>query len=139
MLPSGQIVVYDTSALVALFLEPGEGEMDYGFYLTRHPCLIGWPTLFELQLVMTAKTGRPDPHEIIDFLLAQPNITPVDFDRSHFAAAADARVRYGKGCGHKAQLNFGDCMSYAVARVAQAPLIYKGDDFLHTDINDTFR
>ena len=48
--------------------------------------------------------------------------------------AADAFLRYGKGRGHRAQLNFGDCLSYAVAKQLDAPLLYKGDDFIHTDI-----
>jgi ribonuclease VapC len=135
MLLINQTVAYDTSALYATFKEQHEAGMDYGFYLARRPCLIGWPTLFELQAVLTGKTKRPDQHEFIDFLLAQPNITPVDFDRRHYAAAAEAMVCYGKGRGHPAQLNYGDCMSYAVAKVARVPLIYKGNDFIHTDIN----
>jgi len=48
--------------------------------------------------------------------------------------AADAAVRYGRGSGHKARLNFGDCLSYAIAKHLNVPLLYKGDDFSHTDI-----
>lgn len=42
--------------------------------------------------------------------------------------------RYGKGRGHPAQLNMGDCFAYACARELEAPLIFKGDDFSHTDV-----
>ncbi len=42
--------------------------------------------------------------------------------------------RYGKGRGHPAQLNFGDCLSYAVARSRNLPLLFKGDDFARTDL-----
>lgn len=49
-------------------------------------------------------------------------------------AALLAFSRYGKGRGHPAQLNMGDCFAYAVARTRGVPLLYKGDDFSHTDI-----
>jgi len=45
-----------------------------------------------------------------------------------------AYARYGKGTGHPAQLNFGDCFSYAAAKRVGAPLLYKGADFSHTDL-----
>jgi ribonuclease VapC len=48
--------------------------------------------------------------------------------------AADAAEFYGRGTGHPARLNFGDCLAYAVAKHLDAPLLYKGDDFIHTDI-----
>jgi len=48
-------------------------------------------------------------------------------------AAADAYATYGRG-RHAASLNFGDCMSYAVARMAQAPLLFVGNDFSQTDL-----
>lgn len=134
MLPVNQTVAYDTSALFAAFFERDDG-MDYAFYLTRRPCLIGWPTLFEFQTVLTNKSKRSDQHKFINFLIAQPNLTTVDFDSQHYAAAAEAMVRFGKGRGHPAQLNYGDCMAYAVAKVARVPLIYKGNDFIHTDVN----
>jgi ribonuclease VapC len=56
------------------------------------------------------------------------------FDRMTARMAADAFLLYGKGRGHPAQLNFADCMSYAVAKHLGAPLLYKGSDFAHTDI-----
>jgi len=49
-------------------------------------------------------------------------------------AALLAFSRYGKGRGHPAQLNLGDCFAYAVARTRDIPLLYKGNDFSHTDI-----
>ncbi len=46
----------------------------------------------------------------------------------------DAYLRYGKGTGHPAKLNFGDCFSYAMAKRANVPLLYKGNDFSQTDL-----
>jgi ribonuclease VapC len=48
--------------------------------------------------------------------------------------ALDAFERYGKGAGHRAQLNLGDCFAYACAKTNGARLLYKGDDFVHTDL-----
>jgi ribonuclease VapC len=138
MLPVGQKVAYDTSALVAVFQERHETGMDYGFYLARRTCLIGWPTLFEFMIVMTGKTGRNDQYEFIEWLVSEPNIEAVDFTQEHAKQASLAMLRYGKGRGHPAQLNYGDCMSYAIAKVAMVPLIFKGNDFVHTDVNRDF-
>lgn len=48
--------------------------------------------------------------------------------------ALDAMARYGKVAGHRADLNFGDCFAYAAAKTHRVPLVYKGDDFAHTDL-----
>jgi ribonuclease VapC len=57
----------------------------------------------------------------------------VPFTEEHLDAAIDAFLRFGKG-RHRAALNFGDCMAYAVAAVAGMPLLYTGNDFAQTDI-----
>jgi ribonuclease VapC len=51
-----------------------------------------------------------------------------------YRVAGDAVERYGKGRGHPARLNFGDCLSYAVAKASGLPLLFKGGDFSLTDI-----
>jgi ribonuclease VapC len=61
------------------------------------------------------------------FELVAPGVPEMD-------AAYAAFVAYGKGSGHPAGLNFGDVFSYALAKVRGLPLLYKGDDFVHTDI-----
>lgn len=58
----------------------------------------------------------------------------IDIEAQPAASAVEAVGRYGKGSGHKAQLNFGDCLVYAVARHRDLPLLYVGDDFSHTDL-----
>ena len=57
---------------------------------------------------------------------------PIDRTRRHAALAAYAR--YGKGSGHPARLNLGDCFAYAMAKQHGVPLLYKGDDFSQTDL-----
>lgn len=57
---------------------------------------------------------------------------PLTFEM--YGVAREAFIRYGKGSGHAARLNFGDCLSYAVAKVRGVPLLYKEEDFALTDI-----
>ena len=61
----------------------------------------------------------------------------VEIDREELDAALDAYKRYGKRSGHPAKLNMGDCFAYACARTNGARLLYKGDDFSHTDLADS--
>lgn len=70
----------------------------------------------------------------LDRLLAQYAITFIPLDEPIARLAADAFTRYGRGTGHPAALNFGDCIAYATAMHFGAPLLFKGDDFRHTDV-----
>jgi ribonuclease VapC len=60
-------------------------------------------------------------------------IEPVTVEQAKIAR--QAYREYGRGSGHAANLNFGDCFSYALARVLREPLLSKGDDFVHTDLS----
>jgi len=99
---------------------------------TEH-CLIGWPTVFEAHLILTS-LPRKRGDDVLDKVLAAPRIDRVTFDSPIFDFACRAFDRYGRG-RHKAKLNFGDCLAYAVAKANDVPLLYKGDDFAHTDIH----
>lgn len=59
-------------------------------------------------------------------------VQPIQPETAH--VALEAFARYGKGRGHPARLNLGDCFIYAQAKVSEASLLYKGDDFSKTDI-----
>ncbi|HEV2440428.1 MAG TPA: type II toxin-antitoxin system VapC family toxin [bacterium] len=63
---------------------------------------------------------------------AQINIDPVTEAQARIAR--DAYRDFGRGSGHPAKLNVGDCFSYALAKVAGEPLLFKGGDFVHTDV-----
>jgi ribonuclease VapC len=67
-------------------------------------------------------------------LIRRAGITIAPFDSTTAEAAFDAFKRYGKGRGHKAQLNIIDCAAYALAKTRNLPLLYKGNDFAATDI-----
>lgn len=125
-------MIVDTSALVAIvFKEPGH-EALLTTLASTSGVGIGAPTLAELGVVLAARLGI-DPHSIIVRLLDELDISEVPFGAEHWREALLAFVRYGRG-RHPARLNFGDCLTYAVARLADEPLLYVGDDFARTDL-----
>ena len=79
------------------------------------------------------------PFYFIAHIQALPGFAVEPMTDAHFAAARLAFDDYGEGMGHKAGLNFGDCLAYAVAKVANIPLLFKSDDFLHTDIQPAYQ
>jgi ribonuclease VapC len=70
----------------------------------------------------------------VDRAAAMMELRLVRIDRDELTLALDAYGRFGKGSGHRARLNMGDCFAYACARTNNARLLYKGDDFVHTDL-----
>lgn len=126
------MIALDTSAIVAIALSEDEEERFNRVIATRE-ALVGTPTLVEARMVLTREIPAFVEAYIHDFI-GRPSIHPVAFNLAMFEAAAAAFDAYGKGRGHPARLNFGDCMAYAVAKVHDAPLLYKGSDFAHTDI-----
>jgi ribonuclease VapC len=125
-------VIVDTSALVAVVLrEPGYREV-VGKLVASRWSGIGTPTLVEVGLVLSARLAA-DPHPLIAHLLAEFDIAEVAFRGEHWREAVDAFRRFGRG-RHPARLNFGDCLTYAVAKLAGEPLLFVGTDFTATDL-----
>ena len=63
----------------------------------------------------------------------------VAFDREQAHVGVEAHRRFGRGSGHPAKLNFGDCFAYALAKTRNLPLLFKGDDFINTDVEPALR
>lgn len=125
-------MILDTSAVVAIsFKEPG-----FETLLERMDNVvaigIGVPTLVETAIVLSARLQR-DARGLLSRFIVEGSITTVTFGDAHFSAAIEAWLRFGKG-RHPAALNFGDCLSYATARTAGAPLLCVGEDFAKTDL-----
>jgi ribonuclease VapC len=125
-------MVVDTSVLLQiLFNEDGATEalytLDWAEDLT-----IATPTLLETEIVYGAQRGfsSGDVAELVKRL--EIDVRP--FTAEHVLEAKLAYARYGKGQGHAAALNFGDCVSYSLAKVEGQPLAFKGEDFNHTDL-----
>jgi ribonuclease VapC len=93
---------------------------------------IGAPTLFETAMVLVSREGTLGFRGLLRFL-EEHRVTSLRFDESHVEGAVRAFIRYGKG-RHPARLNYGDCMAYATAKAAEAPLLFVGDDFAKTDL-----
>jgi len=124
-------MIVDASALVAIVLrEPGwEALVDA---LAASPSGAGAPTLAEAGLVLTAKLG-PRGRSLLARLVQEARIAVVPFTDEHWPIAIQAYARFGKG-RHPAGLNFGDCLTYAVASLAGQPLLYVGEDSARTDL-----
>ena len=124
------MIAVDTSSLVAVVL----GESDAERHLERlqqGPAQLSSVSLVEATIVVEARQGADAVRDLQLLLEATVEIVAVDVE--HAWAAVAAWRRFGKG-RHPAGLNFGDCFSYAVARLADLPLLYKGDDFAQTDV-----
>ena len=122
----------DTSAIVAIVLrEPGFEDL-LGKIEQARVVAVGTPTLTECSMVLSSRL-QVDARLVIRSVLRRMNAQVVPFTEEHLDAAADAFLRFGRG-RHPAGLNFGDCLSYAVASVSGLPLLFTGDDFTRTDI-----
>lgn len=125
-------MVIDTSALAAVLF----GESDafrYTAALDSAPrCFISSFTWFEAAVVTAARKGEAGIRKLHE-LGSEIGIDCIPFDKGQAEISFDAWLRYGKG-RHPAGLNIGDCASYALARTTNNPLLFKGRDFLKTDI-----
>ena len=125
-------MVLDTSALLGiLFREEGYEELLEQLRRTR-PNKVAAPTLAEAGIVLGARLGFERVHLLFE-LLTELQAEIVPFTERHAREAISAYRRYGRG-KHPAGLNFGDCLSYALARVEGEPLLYKGQGFDRTDL-----
>jgi ribonuclease VapC len=124
-------VIVDSSALIAIVLrEPGWEAL--AEKLSTSPAGTGAPTLAEAGIVLTAKLG-PRGRSLLARVVQEARVAVIPFTDEHWPIAIDAYARFGKG-RHAAGLNFGDCLTYAAARLANQPLIYVGEDFAKTDL-----
>lgn len=129
------MIVVDTSVIVAMFAGEAETSRYLTFLAETLESCISAASVLEASIVIRLRLDRPAEAEawLDDFLDAMHiAVEPVTLDDLRLARAA--HMRFGKGTGHPAQLNFGDCFSYALARRLTAPLLCKGDDFPLTDI-----
>jgi ribonuclease VapC len=129
-------MVIDTSALVAILLGEPEAER-FALTIAGDPKrFISTITALETAIVIEAKKGESGGREL-DLLLHQARIEMVPITAEQFEIARSAWRKYGKG-RHPAGLNIGDCCSYALAKGAGEPLLFKGNDFSQTDIKKAF-
>jgi ribonuclease VapC len=126
------VIVLDSSILVGIIKgeADAEGLLDL---LAGEECAIGAPTLVETRawcsINLVARASR-----WLEEFIGSGHGAVIPFSREMADAASRAFAKFGRGSGHPAGLNFGDCMAYAVAAVLRAPLLFKGGDFGLTDV-----
>jgi ribonuclease VapC len=126
-------IVVDSSALLAIVLgEPDADRLVAAITRATAPS-VGAPTLVEAHAVLVARKGR-GAALALDALLQALRIDVVPMTAEAATFAREAWVRFGKGAAAPGVLNFGDCLSFGVARAMGAPLLFKGADFAATDI-----
>ncbi|NBC33172.1 MAG: PIN domain-containing protein [Alphaproteobacteria bacterium] len=128
------MIAVDTSALVAIALKERSWRRFLDL-LSQEKTLIGSPTLFECYLVLRNRgISQAQSRDFCHQIVGLPKLGLVDFNPVLLGWAQFAFDRYGKGGGSGASLNYGDCMSYAVAAEFDVPLLFTGDDFRRTDL-----
>lgn len=135
------MIFVDASAMVALLArEPEAAELE-PILLGASAAITSPVAIFEASLAMgrVLAVDLDVARSLVGKLLSAASIEVVAISPSDADLALDAHARYGKGRGHPAQLNMGDCFAYAVARTHGADLLYKGDDFKLTDIRPASR
>jgi len=126
------LMVVDTSALIAMLLREPEAESLAGCLIDAPVRLMSAVTRVELSFVIEGRNreaGRADLERLLrDLPIEIAAVTP---QQAEIAIDAFRRFRRGR---HPARLNIGDCFAYALAKTLGQPLLFKGDDFIHTDI-----
>jgi ribonuclease VapC len=125
-------MIIDSSALVAILLTEPEAERLTTAISNAAIRLLPAPCLFETSMILLSRRGAQGISDL-DLFLFRGRIETVPFTESQALIARIAFDRYGKG-RHPAQLNFGDCMAYALAKETGEELLFKGTDFAQTDI-----
>lgn len=125
-------MILDSSAIVGIVLQEPGYEKLVRKLAAAEVLAVGTPTLTEAGIVLTARLGK-DARGLLQGLLREWGAETVPFGEAHWREAVTAYARFGRA-RHKAQLNFGDCMTYAVAKLSGEPLLCTGGDFPRTDL-----
>jgi ribonuclease VapC len=127
-------MIIDTSVLIAILRR----ETGYEDYLKRLEYVegsvsISTSTLLEAHIVVQ-RLGQDGLEKMLVEMIEDYSVAVLPFSISQQQLAVTAHAAYGKGSGHPAKLNFGDCFAYALAKETGEPLLYKGNDFSQTDV-----
>lgn len=125
-------MVIDTSALLAILFGESEASILSKLIGDSGIRIASSVTAFEAGVVMLSRKGAAGVRDL-DLLFHTAAIEIVPFNEEHLLLARESYERYGKG-RHPAALNIGDCCAYALARHSGEPLLFKGDDFVRTDV-----
>jgi ribonuclease VapC len=126
-------MIVDTSAIVAIVTTEAEAALFKEVIGRADQPRLSAASYLEIGIVID---GRREPvlSRGVDNFINAAGIAIEPVTERQTRIAREAYRDYGKGSGHPAGLNFGDCFAYALARDLNEPLLFKGDDFRHTDI-----
>jgi ribonuclease VapC len=126
-------VVIDSSAILAIvYAEPKEAKF-LDIIAQSETRLLASPSYVEISIVLGTRHGEQDVKNL-KRLIDELSIVIVPFSPEQSRLATEAFLKFGKG-RHPAKLNRGDCFSYALAKAISQPLLFKGNDFIQTDID----
>ena len=125
-------MVIDSSAIAAIVLEESDASIYISAITNDSKRLISSATLVEVSIVLMSRR-KADAITALDTLMMLLSIVVIPVSHDHALLAREAFRRFGRG-RDRAGLNFGDCFSYALAKHTGEPLLYKGNEFTHTDI-----
>lgn len=125
-------MIIDSSAVIAILRAEPEAEQ-FAELIVSRPARISAANWLEASLVAYGQLGSVGC-SLVDELIdeAEIEVEPVTAEQARSARLAFQR--YGRGSGSSAKLNFGDCFAYALSSVTGEPLLFRGDDFTHTDV-----
>jgi ribonuclease VapC len=126
-------MIVDTSALVAILLKEPEAPEFAAALEVADIVRLSAGSYLELGMVVD-KRRSPALSRRVDEILEESAVVIEPVTPEQARVAREAYRDFGKGSGHPARLNFGDCFAYALAKAKAEPLLFKGDDFRHTDV-----
>ena len=126
----------DASALAAILLEEEDGAALSGLLEGASVRLTSAVAVYETVMAVNRVQGGGIARALsmVRAFLERARVAVIAIEDEAATGALDAQSRFGKGTGHPARLNMGDCFAYAMAKQHRMPLLYKGDDFAHTDL-----
>jgi ribonuclease VapC len=128
------MIVLETSALVALIRGEPNSKHIAEVLLSAESVSISAFSLYEAGVVLRGKGDIDDPKAAIQDVLDWSNAKVIAFDEGQADLAYEAYLKFGKGSGSAAKLNLADCAAYALSLHLNAPLLFIGSDFSHTDV-----
>ncbi len=131
------MIAVDTSAILAILRRENEADSFARAIAEAERCVFCALGLLDASMVLIGR-GPPEIADRLDTLVQDLAIEVVPVDAVLARESRAAFIRFGKG-RHPAGLNFGDCVSYALAQTFGVPLLYKGDDFAKTDVVSAMR
>ena len=126
-------MIVDSSALIAILRDEPEAAACAAAIDRAGVRRISAASYLEAAIVVDGSRDPIASRRVDEFMeVAELDVEPVTAEQARIAR--EAYRDFGRGSGHPAKLNFGDCLAYALAKTTGEPLLFKGEDFVHTDI-----